>query len=382
MTITQAIEKVISIAKSEVGYLEKMSNSNLDDKTANAGYNNYTKYWRDIANWGFGNYQAQYWCAALIFWCFVKAFGKDKAKKLLLHAPYISCHTAGNFFKQAGRLYAEPKIGDIVLFMKSNGTFGHTGIVYKVSNGYFYTIEGNTSSAPGVVSNGGAVAYKSYSISGAKSSGHKFARPDYSLVGSADNTIHTSTGNTNPSVPCVALNKTVKWVGIVRADVLNVRSNAGTNYKTCSFSPLKNGVTVSVCDSKKASNGDVWYYILYNGKYGFVHSDYIKKKSNDNSSVINTDNKTAKKSVTATGVITEKIDKKIAGTYKTTADLHLRDDAGSNKKSLVVIPNGKKVSNYGYYKTSGGVKWYYIQVTINNTVYTGFSSSKYLKKCS
>lgn len=196
-----------------------------------------------------GNYQAQYWCAAFIFWCFVKTFGLDKAKKLLLHAPYISCYTAGNLFKQAKRLYSDPKVGDIVLFMKSDGVFGHTGIVYKVANGYFYTIEGNTSSAAGVVANGGAVAYKSYSVAGAKTSGHKFARPDYSLVGSVDNTASTTVKN--DTTVSKTLNKTAKWTGVVTADELNVRTDAGTNNKTCSFSPLKNGAVVSVCDSKK-----------------------------------------------------------------------------------------------------------------------------------
>lgn len=43
-----AIDKLIQIAKNETGYLEKASNSQLDSKTANAGENNYTKYWRDI----------------------------------------------------------------------------------------------------------------------------------------------------------------------------------------------------------------------------------------------------------------------------------------------------------------------------------------------
>lgn len=32
-----AIEKVIALAKSEVGYLEKASNKDLDSKTANSG---------------------------------------------------------------------------------------------------------------------------------------------------------------------------------------------------------------------------------------------------------------------------------------------------------------------------------------------------------
>lgn len=36
--------KVIKIAEAQVGYLEKASNRDLDSKTGNAGYNNYTKY--------------------------------------------------------------------------------------------------------------------------------------------------------------------------------------------------------------------------------------------------------------------------------------------------------------------------------------------------
>lgn len=64
------IQKVIDIASAEVGYLEKKSNANLDSKTANAGSNNYTKYWRDIKS----DYQAQPWCACFVTWCLVKAF--------------------------------------------------------------------------------------------------------------------------------------------------------------------------------------------------------------------------------------------------------------------------------------------------------------------
>ena len=46
-----AIDKLIQTADNEVGYLEKSSNSQLDDKTANAGMNNYTKYWRDTVSY-------------------------------------------------------------------------------------------------------------------------------------------------------------------------------------------------------------------------------------------------------------------------------------------------------------------------------------------
>ena len=36
----QAVEKLLAVARAEVGYLEKASNSNLNSKTGNAGYNN------------------------------------------------------------------------------------------------------------------------------------------------------------------------------------------------------------------------------------------------------------------------------------------------------------------------------------------------------
>ena len=42
--MSYTVDQVIKIAKAEVGYLEKASNSMLDSKTANAGNKNYTKY--------------------------------------------------------------------------------------------------------------------------------------------------------------------------------------------------------------------------------------------------------------------------------------------------------------------------------------------------
>lgn len=52
MTIYEAQTKLIKTAEAEVGYLEKATNAQLDSKTANAGYNNYTKYARDHTLWG------------------------------------------------------------------------------------------------------------------------------------------------------------------------------------------------------------------------------------------------------------------------------------------------------------------------------------------
>lgn len=174
--VDKAIEKVILIAKNEEGYLEKKSNNQLDDKTANAGSTNYTKYWRDIKP----DYQGQPWCAAFISWCFMKAFGPDNAKKLLKHWPYVYCPTLGKLFTRN----ANPKIGDVVIFYH-NGTFTHTGLVTAVIGDRFYTIEGNTSGASGIIANGGGVCAKSYLNS--QMPGTKFCTPDYSIVSNAVN---------------------------------------------------------------------------------------------------------------------------------------------------------------------------------------------------
>ena len=83
----------------------------------------------------------------------------------------------------------------------------------------------------------------------------------------------------------------------------------------------------------------------------------------------------------ATGAA-KSFDKKLAGTYAVTAGsgLHIRNVAGSKTGSMVVLPCGTKVQNYGYYTEVKGVKWLYIQVTYQGVKYTGFSSGAYLKK--
>ncbi|MCI6265810.1 MAG: CHAP domain-containing protein, partial [Erysipelotrichaceae bacterium] len=135
------IDKVLNIAKQELGYLEKRSNAYLYDKTANAGSGNYTKYWAEIKP----DYQGQPWCACFVTWCFVQAFGQSMATKLLKHYPYVYCPTMARLFT----LNANPKVGDIVIF-KRNGEFTHTGIVNGVNGDYFTTYEGNTSGASGI----------------------------------------------------------------------------------------------------------------------------------------------------------------------------------------------------------------------------------------
>jgi hypothetical protein len=265
MTKKEAINKVLTIAKAEIGYLEKKSNSQLDSKTANAGSGNYTKYWRDVKP----SYQGQPWCACFVSWCFMKAFGQDKAKKLLRHWPYVYCPTLGNLFVKN----ANPKVGDIVIFYHG-GRFTHTGIVTLVNGDKFSTVEGNTSGASGIIPNGGGVCAKSYLNS--KLPGTKFCTPDWSIV--ADTSTDNS-GNTAATKEDSKPSKTPKWVGKVTANSLNVRTWAGTeNAKLKSYPMLAKGNLIDVCDTVKAKGGNPWYYIRIAGKYfGFVSAKYIKK---------------------------------------------------------------------------------------------------------
>ena len=71
----------------------------------------------------------------------------------------------------------------------------------------------------------------------------------------------------------------------------------------------------------------------------------------------------------------------LAGTYKVTASaLNVRNGAGVTKKIMTTIPKGTAVKCYGYYTAVLGTNWLYVQFTYKGVKYTGFASSKYLKK--
>lgn len=177
------IEKLINIAKAEIGYLEKKSNKDLDSKTANAGKGNYTKYARDldnIPNFYNGKKNGYPWCDVFVDWLFVQTFGVDKAKELLLQPNKslgAGCTYSARYYKNANQYHKTPKVGDQIFFTNSKGSIVHTGIVYKVDNTYVYTIEGNTSSDEGVVENGGSVNDKKYKLSYSRIDG--YGRPKY-----------------------------------------------------------------------------------------------------------------------------------------------------------------------------------------------------------
>ena len=176
-----ARDKLIATARAEIGYLEKKSDANLYDKTANAGQNNYTKYWADMTP----SFQTEPWCDCFVGWCFKKTFGEKLGNELLCGGMYsYSTPPSAECFKAKGQYFKIPRPGDVVYFNVGR-IIGHTGIVAWVNGDRFGTIEGNTPGASGVIQNGGGVCEKSYCyINNSYVNG--FGRPDWTLAEEED----------------------------------------------------------------------------------------------------------------------------------------------------------------------------------------------------
>lgn len=316
------------------GYLEKKSNAYLDDFKKNAGYNNYTKFARDVDSWGQPGCQGQAWCAEFQFWKLVKVIGITNALKIM-GGGFYNCKSVKNWSKKQGTWHTTPKLGALPIFR--NGS--HIGDVQSLTSSKINTNEGNTSSVAGVVANGGAVRNKSYSINDPaidgyvwidwesyedtatwKKTGTRIATvndlyvretPNGYVMGSIDkDTVVDIDGKvsgkwTHVKVSGIGIgwiwtgylakdggpasatitgkqDKTqVLFKGNVTATVLNVRTWAGTEYPNIKKYPkLNQGNEVEVMNfTQKDKNGSKWYYIRIAGKYyGFVSAKYINKQ--------------------------------------------------------------------------------------------------------
>lgn len=118
-------------------------------------------------------------------WCYITTFGLSVAMKMTnqpMGGYGAGCTQSAGYYRAVGRFHkSNPQPGDQIFFTNDGGkSMYHTGLVEKVSGDRVYTIEGNTSSAPGVVPNGGMVRDKNYSINYAQIGG--YGTPDWSLV--------------------------------------------------------------------------------------------------------------------------------------------------------------------------------------------------------
>lgn len=177
-------KNVVAVALNWDNYFEKASmgsDAQLKNKTWNPGYANITWFWVALARLGYGNLQEEPWCDGFVDFCFIMCAGGDaqafkRAKKAL---GGFSAYTpdSAQMFKDLGPGHwipanGEPRFGDQIFFKDSSGTICHTGLVIKVTAYTVYTVEGNTSSASGVIANGGCVRQKSYDRSYSRIAGY------------------------------------------------------------------------------------------------------------------------------------------------------------------------------------------------------------------
>lgn len=351
MNKDKAIDALIATAQAEIGYMEKKSNAQLDDKNTNVGDGNYTKYWRDLKP----SWNGSAWCAVWVSWCMYKTFGLETAKKLLKHEndfPYVYCPTLGARFTK----YANPQRGDIVIFYR-NGTFAHTGIVTKVEGDKFYTIEGNTNNGSTIIANGGSVCSKSYYNSNLP--GTKFCRPDYSIVKSIIN----SSSTIKPSTTTYK-----KWVGAATKDGTDVFKNATGSTKLSTYPRLNKGNFVNVI----SESGNRYQVKIADKHVGYVDKSNIKDPNAVATKPATSTNKPASKPVNKTKY-------PFVGEV-TASELNVRTGVGTNYGKLSSYPILKKenlVDVLKAKKDTSGDKWYQVRIAGK---YTGYVSAKYIKK--
>lgn len=108
-----------------------------------------------------------------------------RGKKLLCGDYSSFTKTGKSYFVKRGRYFKKPKVGDIAYYYsKELNRVAHVGIVIFVKElllgrVMMKVIEGNTSSEPGVVRNGGSVSIKTYIFTPGEQRYDGFGRPDY-----------------------------------------------------------------------------------------------------------------------------------------------------------------------------------------------------------
>lgn len=92
----------------------------MDNKTANAGDENFTKYARDFdqkwPRWYNGKKNGFAWCDMFVDWCFLTAFGYEDALRLLCQperSAGAGCTYSLGYYRKKGQFYtSDPKPGE------------------------------------------------------------------------------------------------------------------------------------------------------------------------------------------------------------------------------------------------------------------------------
>ena len=165
MTVQEAVNKVVALAESQVGY------------TPYSGKR--TKYADYLDSLGFiynGKKSGYDWCDVFYDWLIISTFGADTGIKMIYQPKYSTgagCGYSANFYRQNKAFTSIPQKGAQIFYAPS-GNESHTGIVVDVDSDYVYTVEGNIGGGNGRVGRK-TIRRNSGSISG-------YGIPDWKLV--------------------------------------------------------------------------------------------------------------------------------------------------------------------------------------------------------
>lgn len=168
--------KVIEVALSFVGYHEKASNKDLDtDKNNGSGnWNKFAKYLDDFGDYYQGKKNGYPWCECYVDACFAMAYTR-KIGQRMLYQPNKSygagCVQSVGYYKANNAFDKNPKVGDQIYFSYGSGEADHTGLVYKLTDSYVFTVEGNSNDA-----------VQKHSYLRTNKNIYGYGHPDYSLV--------------------------------------------------------------------------------------------------------------------------------------------------------------------------------------------------------
>lgn len=265
-------DKVINLAQRQVGYKEE--------------YINCTKYSRyfDVEAWQWFNYKKNgnpakkvagtEWCAIFVCWLFCQneIIGPKKARVFLgCPAPKNNCAAGVPYLWQylkARKWQVDKKSGlpgDIIFF---NSKCSHVGIIEKVDDKKYYTIEGNKSNQ-----------VKRCSYSRGSSTIYGLMRPNWSEIEPKE--------EPKPEIPAPVVVEPVKPAPAPTTAKYKVKTNGGSLALRCAphvksanivWIPNKKEITVSsFVKGDKVYGNDQWARATYNGKTGYCSAYWIKK---------------------------------------------------------------------------------------------------------
>lgn len=147
MKINKAVDKVIALARSEVGYkpYKGKCTKYADDLNKTDTYNGL----KDNPETGWG----ADWCDIFVDWLFITSFGVDTGQKMLYQPKKgcgAGCGYSAGYFRRNNAWSDNPQRG-AQIFLGEEGDEEHTGIVIDYDSTYVYTVEGNTGGGNGSV---------------------------------------------------------------------------------------------------------------------------------------------------------------------------------------------------------------------------------------